>query len=63
MVSSTLLTPCSSLRASADPQINKYFGGTFLSATSDGDSVSFKFNGTDVWAYGAQRFNHVSHSP
>lgn len=47
------------MTASIDGETGKYFGGTFLSATNNADRVELLFNGTDVWAFGAYRFNHV----
>ncbi|WVR00251.1 hypothetical protein IAU59_007394 [Kwoniella sp. CBS 9459] len=45
-----------------DDQTSKYFKETFMATKTDGDSVSFTFNGTAIYIYGAKRANHGVYS-
>ncbi|OCF39001.1 hypothetical protein I317_07218 [Kwoniella heveanensis CBS 569] len=45
-----------------DDQTDKYFKQTSMATKTDGDSVSFTFNGTAVYIYGAKRANHGVYS-
>ncbi|ORX40609.1 hypothetical protein BD324DRAFT_678060 [Kockovaella imperatae] len=41
---------------------DRYFRSTFHATTQDGDYMSFTFNGSAVYVYGAKRSNHGSYS-
>ncbi|WVF73070.1 hypothetical protein IAT40_007889 [Kwoniella sp. CBS 6097] len=45
-----------------DDQTDNYFLKTFAATRNDGDWMSFTFNGTAVYIYGAKRANHGTYS-
>ncbi|QRV96715.1 transmembrane protein [Ceratobasidium sp. AG-Ba] len=42
----------------SDPYIDRYWGSSFHSSYTKGSQVSFSFNGTAIYAFGAKRPNH-----